>query len=292
MQPPTPVVANVFRAFFLGNWAYGLCAVALGVEAAWQQAVSLPPWPYQVLLFAATVLFYTHAYRSGTGTDERARWYASRLRWIGIRQFVLALVCVAMLVLLLTSGAMRSEALPMLCLFPAIGLAYYGTGAMGLRHIGWLKPIVLGVVWAGVVTWHPAVLAGVGGIPFLTGPGVLLFLKNMLYVALLGVLFDIKDHAEDHRRDLRTLVVVRGLRATLFRVVVPTLVVGGLLFLAYAHMRGFSWQRTWLNMVPFAAFVLVVHALRRKRSLLYYLTVVDGLLLLKAVCGMVAVRWF
>ncbi len=282
----------MFRSFFFGNWAYGLYALGLSVEATLQQGLALPPWPYHILLFGATVLFYTHAYQKASGTDERARWYAAHHQGIGTRQVALVLSCVVMIGLLFHAGAMDLGVLIRLCLFPLMGMAYYGGGGLGLRRVGWLKPILLGVVWAGVVTWHPAVLAGVGGMAFVAGPGLLLFAKNAVYVALLGVLFDIKDHVDDHRHDLRTVVVVRGLRATLFRVVVPALITAGLLFLVFAAMRGFSWERTVLNMIPFAAFIAVSITLRRKRSLLYYLTVVDGLMLLKAVCGIIAVRCF
>lgn len=281
----------VLRAFFLGNWFYGVCAVALSIEAALQQQVPMPGMTVHALLFCATVLFYTHAYRRHAGGDERSLWYARHHRAIATRQVVLGVLSVLLLSIALWQGAIAWWQLPWLCVFPAIGLAYYGTGVQGLRRIGWLKPILIGVVWAGVVTWHPAVLSG-KSFPFFDATGVLLFLKNVLFVSLLGVLFDIKDHADDHRHALRTLVVQRGLRATLFRVVVPVVVAGLCLFLAYGLWRGFSWPKILLNVVPFAGFVAIAFALRRKRSILFYLVVVDGLLLVKAVCGSVAMRWF
>ncbi len=286
--PSTPIV---LRAFFLGNWFYGVCAVALSIEAALQQQVPMPGPVVHGLLFCTTVLFYSHAYRRHAGGDERSIWYAQHHRAIATRQVVLGLLSVGLLTLALVQGAITWRQLPYLCIFPAIGLAYYGTGVYGLRRIGWLKPLVIGVVWAGVVTWHPAVLSG-RAFPFFDTVGALLFLKNVLFVSLLGVLFDIKDHADDHRHALRTLVVQRGLRATLFRVVVPLVTAGLLLFLAFGIWRGFSWPKILLNVVPFAGFVALAFALRRKRSILFYLVVVDGLLLVKAVCGSVAMRWF
>lgn len=287
--PPGGRKLPVARGLFYGNWAYGAWAVALTVEAALQQGVPLPPWPYHVLLFAATVLFYTHAYRRGAGTDERTRWYAAHHRRIARRQVLLGVLCAGMVALLLARGAVRPHHLPLLAVFPAIGLAYYGIGAAGLRRIGWLKPFVIGAVWAGVVTWHPAVLAPGRAFPYIDAVGAALLLKNLLFVSLLCILFDIKDEADDRRDDLHTLVVQRGARTTVFRVVVPTLLVGGAIFLAWAAMRGFPWWRVALNVVPFIAFIAVARSLRRKRPLMYYLTVVDGLLLLKALCGIAAV---
>ncbi len=178
--------------------------------------------------------------------------------------------------------------------FPAVGLAYYGSGRSGLRRIGWLKPFVLGFVWAGVVTVYPALVRSMlDGTP-VPDPGVTvrLFFKNMMFVAVLAVLFDIKDHAGDHRDDLRTIVVQRGLRTTLFRIGLPLTLLGLVTFLGYGALHGFSLMKLLLNTVPFVALVAVIYALCRRRSILYYLVVVDGLLLVKAVCGSVAMHWF
>jgi hypothetical protein len=281
----------VLRAFFLGNWFYGVCAVALSVEAALQQLLPVPGVLEHALLFCATVLFYTHAYRTHGGSDERSLWYARHHRAIAVRQVMLGVVAMLLLVAVLLHGDITWRQLPWLCVFPAIGVAYYGTGASGLRRIGWLKPFVVGVVWAGVVTWHPAVLSG-RAFPFFDTVGALLFLKNVLFVSMLCILFDIKDHADDHRHALRTLVVQRGLRATLFQVVVPVVIIGLVLFVAYGTWRGFSWPKILINVVPFAGFAAVAYALRRKRSILFYLAVVDGLMLLKGVCGSVSMWLF
>lgn len=281
----------MLRAFFFGNWFYGVCAVALSIEAALQQQVPMPAPVVHALLFCTTVLFYTHAYRHHAGTDERSRWYARHHRSIAMRQVVLGTVSLLLLVVALVQGAIAWWQLPYLCIWPGIGLAYYGIGAHGLRRVGWLKPLVIGLVWAGVVTWHPAVLSG-RPFPFVDTVGVLLFLKNMLFVSLLGVLFDIKDQADDHRHALRTLVVQRGLRTTLFRVVVPAVIIGLLLFLAFGVWRGFSAPQILLNGVPFAALITLTFALRRKRPILFYLVVVDGLMLLKAICGSFAMGWY
>src|SRR5687767_2232075 len=45
-----------------GNYFYGICAVALAIEAGLQQHIVLNNWAFYVLLFIATVLYYTHAY--------------------------------------------------------------------------------------------------------------------------------------------------------------------------------------------------------------------------------------
>ena len=180
-----------------------------------------------------------------------------------------------------------------LLVFPFVGFAYYGIRGASLRRVGWLKPFALGFVWAGVVTVYPVVVrvALDGSTMPDMGSTARLFLKNMMFIAVLAVLFDIKDHASDHRNALRTIVVQRGLRTTLFRIVLPLTVLGVLSFLYYGATHGFSPMKLVLNTVPFIALLAVIRALRKRRTVLYYLAVVDGLMLLKAMCGIAAMRW-
>ncbi len=290
------------RAFFYGNWGYGLFAVALCIEAALQQQVALNGPLYHAITFLAVVVFYNHAYRGHAtdgGNDDRARWYAVH----GRTQRGVQLVLVALLAICCAWAIHRTwerllgmgwHHLVLFVVFPAVGAAYYGNGKVGLRQVGWLKPFVLGFVWAGVVTVYPVLvrcLLDGSAVPDV-GVSVRLFFKNMMFVAVLAVLFDIKDHAGDHRNSLRTFVVQRGLRTTLFRIVLPLTLLGLVTFLGYGAASGFSFMKILLNTVPFIALVAVIYALRKRRSILYYLVVVDGLMLVKAVCGSVAMRWF
>lgn len=290
------------RGFFYGNWFIGLCAVALGVEAAMQQQVPLNgPW-YHAIVFLACVAFYNHAYRdlarTGAG-DDRARWYALHGHQQRTVQFViLGVLCIALLWSWVRFQGrplhMDAHHLLTLLVFPFVGFAYYGIRGASLRRIGWLKPFALGFVWAGLVTVYPVLLQAAlhgSALPDL-GLTARLFLKNLMFIAVLAVLFDIKDHASDHRNAVKTIVVQRGLRTTLFRIVLPLTLLGVTSFLFYGATHGFSPMKLVLNTVPFGALLAAIHALRKRRTVLYYLAVVDGLMLLKAMCGIAAMRWF
>jgi hypothetical protein len=304
MDAPRGPALPIVRWAFFGNWHYGLCAVALSIEAALQQRVPVNGVLYQMILFFGTVLFYTHAYRGhrfSAHADERQRWYAQHHNAIGMRQFLLALLvvglaCYAAVMSWPWSVSWREVALG--AVFPLTGSLYYGGGRLfglqDLRSIGWSKPFVIGFVWAGVVTVYPVLFqAWEEGSPYVfTAVGGLLFLKNMMFVALLCILFDIKDQAADHRSALRTLVVQRGLRATLFQVVLPLALLGLCIFILYGGMHGFHPMKVVLNTLPFLALIAVVFTLRRRRPILYYLVVVDGLMLVKGVCGSIAMCYF
>lgn len=286
------------RGFFYGNWFIGLCAVALGVESALQQHVPINgPW-YHLLVFSGCVAFYNHAYRAylrTPGDGERARWFAEHAVQQRVVQVVLiSVVCGVFIMHRDLLFDLDGSDFVLVMVFPIVAIAYYGFGSVALRNIGLLKPFVLGFVWAGVVTVFPVVIAGAyPGIHVIdTGLMARLFFKNMMFCAMIAVLFDIKDHAGDHRSQLRTFVVQRGLRTTLFSIVLPLTLLGLVTFLAYGYMHGFSAVRLFWNAVPFAAMLAVIFTLRKRRPVLYYLCVVDGLLLLKALCGSIGMVWF
>lgn len=287
------------RAFFFGNWHYGLYAVALGIEAALQQRSAILGPLYHLIIFFGTVAFYDHAYRglrADAGSNERAMWSVrhDRIQHAGQLVPMVLLLCCLLLALRLwpfDPGKATWDKFGLLIIFPLVALAYNGQGRSGLRRIGWLKPFVVGFVWAGVVTVYPIVVAtmfDVEGKPDFR-IGLCLFLGNMLFCTLIAVLFDIKDHADDHRDDLQTFIVRRGLRTTLFSFLLPLTLIGLLTLLICGTANGSSAFRLTMNAVPFLALAWVIFALRKRRSLLYYLMVVDGLLLVKALCGSLSV---
>src|SRR5690242_4412391 len=73
--------------FFFSNYFYGLCAVALSVEAMLQQRVPLNGFLYFFLVFIATVLYYTYPYLHRTEkktANPRTNWYNQHyglMRW-------------------------------------------------------------------------------------------------------------------------------------------------------------------------------------------------------------------
>jgi 4-hydroxybenzoate polyprenyltransferase len=111
---------------------------------------------------------------------------------------------------------------------------------------------------------------------------VLLFIKTLMFVAVLAILFDIKDHEADRRHGVGTIVTLVGLQATLFRVSIPLTVLGMATFVSYALMHELSAARMALVLAPFVLLVAGILSLRKPRSVLYYLTVIDGLMLAKA----------
>jgi hypothetical protein len=178
--------------------------------------------------------------------------------------------------------------------FPFAAALYYGTRFVNLRRIGWLKPFMIGFIWAGVVTIYPVLYFDLAHSRIYTFSwvGTLLFLKNMMFIAVLCIMFDIKDYSADYFIRLRTFVVNLGLRKTIYFILIPVTGAGLGFFLLYAAVHDFSEIKVFLNSIPFVLLLVVALALRRRRSILYYLVVVDGLMMIKAACGILAIGLF
>lgn len=102
----------------------------------------------------------------------------------------------------------------------------------------------------------------------------------------------IKDYASDYIRRLKTVVVKIGLRKTIFHILIPISLLGLLSFIYYAISYQFHTGKLLLNPIPFILLIITTFSLCRRRSLMYYLVIVDGLMLVKGVCGSIAMLYF
>lgn len=296
------------KLLFFGNYFYGICAIALSIEAALQQRESLNDGYYYLLSFSLTVLYYSKAYLnievSDTKENIRGHWYA-----LHKKRIVLSLWFFALLALLLITRIYLTHSIVMLHLnsteyililiFPLTGILYYGINSKSfqsynLRNIGWLKPFIIGFIWAGAVTVYPVLYQKLiyhrhYEINLIVA---LLFLKNFMFVSVLAILFDVKDYAKDYNQELKTVVVKMGLRKTIFNVILPLCLLGLSSFIAFGIIRNFHWMKIFLNTIPFLLTIYIAFTLQKRQSIFYYLIIIDGLMLLKALLGITAILYF
>lgn len=303
------LVSRLVRFIFFGNYFYGLCAIALSIEASLQQHFPLNGPMFYVMAFCLTVLYYTKAYLPATAaipdnTNKRTAWYIHNARLM--RNSQLLLTAVFMIALLIFTRNEWKYILDinwsgwlLIIAFPVAGAFYYGAensmlGRYNLRKIGWMKPFIIGFVWAGLATIYPILYHNIEHnldyVP--TFIGSLLFLKNFMFVTVLCIMFDIKDYATDHNQHLQTFVVKIGLRNTIFYILIPLCILGLGSFLTYGTTHNFSPMKILLNAVPFISLIVVAYSLHKRKPIFYYLILIDGLMLLKAVCGIVAMVYF
>lgn len=113
-----------------------------------------------------------------------------------------------------------------------------------------------------------------------------------MYISVLAIMFDIKDYADDANKDLKTFVVRVGLRKTIFRILLPLTVLGLVSFSVFAHQASFTIPRFLINVIPFLLLLAVAYSMHRRKSIFYYLVVIDGLMLVKSLCGIIAAVLF
>lgn len=283
-----------------GNLFYGLCAVALAIEAAFQLQIPLNNGLFYLVLLSGSVVYYTYAYINEkylNPHNRRAAWYYTHRRTVKITQTLFSLVAVAGTVVLVARYYPGLKVIPLshwltALSFPLVAAFYYDMPvlrllSLNLRRTGWMKPFVIGFVWAGTVTYYPLLWNEIetGQVyPFALMTGWLI-LKNWMYITVLCIMFDIKDYASDSNNHLKTFVVRVGLRSTIFHIMIPIALAGLLSLLLFAWYQHFLLTRLLFNVPPFLLMIWVAYSLHERKSILYYLAVIDGLMLAKAVCG-------
>lgn len=283
-----------------GNLFYGICAVALSVEAAFQLQVPLNHPVFYGVLFCATVVYYTHAYIHERYIDphnRRAAWYNRYHITVTFLQVVFTILTVAGSLYLLLRYFRGITTIPLThwlaaLAFPFVAAFYYDLPflrlfSLNLRRTGWMKPFVIGFVWAGTVTiypilWHEIESRTVYHFELLTG---WLVLKNWMYITVLCIMFDIKDYASDSNNQLKTFVVQVGLRKTIFNIIIPITLAGLVSLFLFARLDHLPPLRIACNIPPFILLIWVAYSLHERKNILYYLAVIDGLMLVKAICG-------
>ena len=298
---------QLIRLIFFGNYFYGICAVALSIEANLQQRYPLNSIWYYIAAFAATVVYYTIAYKTDAAPDinnRRSVWYAEHKALVKFTQAFFFLIIIAYAIYFLTNnykGFLQFTFAEWLlaAAFPIAGILYYGLnskliGSYNLRRIGWLKPFVIGFTWAGLVNIYPILVNCIENHTNYTFSqvGVFLFIKNFMFVTVLCIMFDIKDYAVDHNLRLKTFVVQNGLRKTIFYILLPLCFLGLASFIYYGLTHHFHPMKILLNIVPFAVLIWVAHSMHKRRPILYYLIIIDGIMLVKALCGTIAMTYF
>lgn len=292
---------------FFGNIFVGFLAVALSIETVMQLNIPFNTTAYYALLFFSTMAYYTYAYINvsvnTTHINPRTKWYSSHrtfVRWNLAVSIIVGLVLTTYLV-----GKNVHHLLQLHWLFWAAmilvalaGVSYYGLlpkalGPVNIRNTGLLKSFVIGLVWACCVNIFPLIMLKIEGVFFSLDPYLVLrlFVKTFMFCTVNAIMFDIKDYAEDANKELKTFVVRFGLRNTIFWILIPLLLVGMIavsIFISYSH---YGMVPLLINMIPFILSILVAYSMHKRHKILYYLIVIDGLLLVKAICGILAMQF-
>lgn len=297
--------AKILRFIFFGNYFIGILAVALTIEATLQLGLPFNSLAYYALIFCAPIAYYTHAYmgniRLTKSSNPRVAWYIKHGIFLKWSQRTLLFSSVGIFLYLFISNFYSIFHLPIwywILVFSILGVAvlYYGLLPayffnLNLRNTGWLKPFIIGFMWACTANVLPLVVLKIqSDIDFPSeGLWLWLFVKNWMFCTVNAIMFDIKDYAIDANQELKTFVVRVGIRKTIHMILIPLLLVGMVSLLIFTSYEHFAVLAILINLIPFLFTLLVAYSMHYRKQIMYYLIVIDGLILVKALCGILAV---
>jgi 4-hydroxybenzoate polyprenyltransferase len=235
--------------------------------------------------------------------DERTVWYRKHLNLIKLLlKFALALVATFIIYLLIENinafYVFKSYQWLMIFVFPLVAALYTFRFPLlyskKIRQIGWLKPFVVGFTWSGWVTVYPVLVWQVqSGVSFQNPviPSVFFWSQNFLFISILAIIFDIKDRRTDVRLRLNTYPAKLGISNTFRYVIYPVFILNLGAFLLFQRQKTFSPVQIFIQLLPYLFLLWVILKHRKPRRVLYYLVVVDGLMFLKAICGIISISF-
>lgn len=293
---------KLIKYFFFGNYFYGLCAVFLAIESIVSLKIAIKSnFIYLIFLFFSTIVYYSFAYiaigKYSKENNERLSWYSQYKKniFFSVLFFCLIiLICALVLFFDLKKSDLKLGATEcfFLLIFPIISILYYGFnfrifGSFNLRSIGLIKPFIIGFVWAGLVCIYPEMLYNIqNGIHYkINLISLFFFFKNLIFISVLCIMFDIKDYAMDYNQKLKTFVVKIGLRKTIFYIIIPLCILCLIAGLFYDLNQQLKSTKQLLNTGPFILTIIVAYFLKFRKSIFYYLIIIDGLMVIKAFFG-------
>jgi len=297
----------LIEVIFYGNFFYAICAVVLCVETNLLHNLSLDVFPFYLLIFFCTWIYYTMIYVRSVDTknyDERTLWYRNNLNVIKrLLKITLAVVATFILYLLIKKldAFYWFTAFQWLLIFafPLVAALYTFKFPFfyfrKIRQIGWLKPFIVGFTWSGWVTVYPLLVWQVQRGDATYSPVIpsgLFWLQNFLFISILAIIFDIKDYRTDLQLRLNTYPAKLGIRNTFRYVIYPVTILNIIVFFLFQRQGNFLPVQTVIQIIPYLLLIWVILTHRKPRKVLYYLVAIDGLMFLKAICGIISISFF
>lgn len=297
---------NFIKFIFLGNYFIGLLAIALSVESNVQLRLPLNSATYYILLFSVTVFYYTYAYIGplySKSKNPRSEFYRKNHKFILWSQRFLITVFVILGGIFFIKNFKSVEHLnvlywTILIIMLLSAFFYYSLlpksfYKINLRNTGWLKAFIIGFVWACCANLLSFIILQVEKGQHRVDPVLLLwlFVKNWMFCTVNAIMFDIKDYAHDSNKELKTFVVRFGLRKTIYFILLPLIIIGLFSLIAFATVRNYGVLTIALNLIPFILLLMIAWSMLRPHKIMYYLIVIDGLIFLKALCGIAGMQF-
>ena len=253
------------------------CAVAFCMETNILLGLPLNNFSFYCFVFGATIVQYNLHYL----VKKVAAKDSARLRWSQRNKNIHVVLLIAGSVLILFSlFSFHLEHFFILFVLGCVSFLYSFpflpfAKKRRIKDYGFLKITTLALLWTLVTVWFP-----VSGHAYDTGLFIFVFIKRLLFMFILCLLFDMRDIEVDNSENIKTLAVVLGHKKSY---TLSYLLLFVFVLLSIAQYFYFPQMRFLIPMIISAAATLVtIEITKRSNSDFVYLAGIDGMMLLQA----------
>ena len=298
------VISRFIVNIFFSNFFLILLSIALNIETNIKIGLPFNSIAYYAFISTITVLFYLYAYRIPkslkSSSNPRTQFYITHRKSVCIYTFILAVIALISGIILAINCLPNYEILTwkwltVLFFTTILSFGYYDFKlGISLRKTMLLKPFLIGWTWAITTVFLPVLFLMLKNETHyvIDAKFYFLFSQTFMYCVVNAILFDLKDYEDDSNRNLKTFVVKYGYHFTLNRIILPLIFLGFLSFVIFGIWYGLPLHRILFMLIPIVCLAIFAFKLNRPKAILYYLIAIDGMILLKAICGILSVILF
>lgn len=287
--------------FLWSNHFYGLCATLLSIETVLALLHQFPSLDTICVIYLSTVLYYTHAYLNETKQgvyNERTEWYQKHKKYFQIRQLILTIILLYIFFFRLNFIELWVDVdyivLGILFFSFLISILYYfpihSRSTIAIRLVGLIKSVSIAWVWCITCCLAPILLTErvTHHIHILTPHFILYFFQLFIFIFILTILFDIKDMARDEEEVVNTIVLKYGISTTIRTLITPLALLYLILSFRIIDTLHQSTIYLWAQFILILILYVVITIIQKIRQIHVNILLIDGLMLLKAIIGILA----
>lgn len=298
------VISRFIVNIFFSNFFLILLSIALNIETNIKIGLPFNSIAYYTFISTITVLFYLYAYRIPkslkSSSNPRTQFYITHRKSVRIYTAILAVIALISGIILAINCLPNYEILTwkwltVLFFTTILSFGYYDFKlGISLRKTMLLKPFLIGWTWAITTVFLPVLFLMLKNETHyvIDAKFYFLFSQTFMYCVVNAILFDLKDYEDDSNRNLKTFVVKYGYHFTLNLIILPLIFLGFLSFVIFGIWYGLPLHRILFMLIPIVCLAIFAFKLNRPKAILYYLIAIDGMILLKAICGILSVILF
>ncbi|MCU0336722.1 MAG: hypothetical protein MUF12_02585 [Sediminibacterium sp.] len=280
---------KLIQHFYFSYLAYGLYAALLSYESSLFLLEAPLKANFLLLIGLLTICYYgiSYLYAPIIPFNERSRWWSRNKKSILLLYSLIGIAAsfAARKVFVHESWPKQPLFWVIFTLTALLSLLYYGwpKSKLNIRRLAVYKPFIIGLIWSCVTVILPTLFFDK---QTFNAKIFLWSFQQLVFIALLAIVFDIKDSSSDAEDGLNTFIIQLGFKRLKIFILYPLLLISCFAtFFSFYPFLDSQLNLIFLPFVPFIAALLLIKRIHEQKPVLYYLAWVDGLLLVKAASG-------